>query len=113
VLDWITHRPDLALSPWGATRVGLGLWYSIPGTIAVETAIFAAGIWIYAACTRARDRIGRYALWIFVMVLYLSYIGNAFGPPPPSAEFLAWFGFGAWIFPLWAWWLDRHRLVIH
>src|SRR3954462_5216738 len=26
VLDWVTHRPDLPLAPWSATKVGLGLW---------------------------------------------------------------------------------------
>ena len=28
--------------------VGLGLWYSVPATLAVEFALFGAGVWIYA-----------------------------------------------------------------
>ena len=36
LLDYVTHRPDLPITMSGADRVGLGLWNSIPGTLAVE-----------------------------------------------------------------------------
>src|SRR5438132_6962683 len=61
VLDWITHRPDMPLYP-GSAKFGLGLWNSVPATIAVEVVMFFAGIWIYARATRARDAIGRWGL---------------------------------------------------
>lgn len=109
VLDFVTHRPDLPLYPGGTTRLGLGLWNSVSGTIAVESAMFAAAVWIYASSTRARDRVGSYGFWAFVALMVASYIANAFGPPPPSAEFLARFSLGMWLIPLWAWWFDRHR----
>jgi len=51
VLDWITHRADLQLAPGVALRTGLGLWNSTPGTIAVEVAMWIAGIWIYVRTT--------------------------------------------------------------
>jgi hypothetical protein len=41
----------------------------------------------------------------------LFYAANAFGPPPPSAEFLAKLSLGIWLIPLWAWWFDWNRLV--
>src|SRR5262249_23310826 len=61
VLDWITHRPDLPIVPGGA-RYGLGLWNSLPATVAVESAMWLAGILIYVRMTRPRDRVGKVAL---------------------------------------------------
>src|SRR6185436_9757600 len=39
ILDAATHRPDLPLDPWSDIRVGLGLWDSIPATLAVELVV--------------------------------------------------------------------------
>jgi len=111
VLDALTHRPDMPLTITGSTKVGLGLWNSISGTLAVEFVLFTAGVWIYCKATRPRDGIGRYALWCFALFASVSYLSSAFGPPPPSADFLAKFAFGAWLFVVWAWWMDRHREV--
>ncbi len=58
VLDFVTHRPDMPLWP-GGPKVGLELWASVPGTIVVEGLLFAAGVWVYASATRARDAVGR------------------------------------------------------
>jgi len=88
-LDWITHRPDLPIMPGDSTKVGLGLWNSVPATLIVESAMFAAGVWVYARATRARDTIGRVNFWIYVAVLSLIYAGNVLGPPPPDAHSLA------------------------
>jgi hypothetical protein len=82
VLDWITHRPDMPLYP-GGPKAGLGLWNSIPGTIAVEVAMFAVGVWMYAQATRPRDAIGRRAFAAFVGFLLAAYFGSM-GPPPPG-----------------------------
>src|SRR5262249_10756160 len=65
VLDLVSHRPAMPLWPDGP-RVGLGLWNSLPATLAVEFALFGAGAWIYASATRARDRWGGVLLWVFV-----------------------------------------------
>jgi hypothetical protein len=107
-LDWLTHRPDLPLYP-GGPKVGLGLWNSLPATLAVETALFATGVWLYLRTTRPMDRAGRISFAAFLAVLALIYIGNTFGPPPPSASAIAWTALGLWLFPLWAWHFDRHR----
>lgn len=111
VLDWITHRPDMPLYPGGPTH-GLGLWNAIPATIALELAMFAGGIWIYATWTRPRDAIGRWGFVSFVVTLLVIYAGNILGGPPPSVTAL-WIvaAFGAVIFTLWAWWFDRHRIA--
>ena len=58
LLDFITHRPDLPLYPGSRVYAGLGLWNSVPATIIVEGAIFALGVWLYAASTRSKDKYG-------------------------------------------------------
>jgi hypothetical protein len=107
-LDWVVHRPDLSLYP-GGEKFGLGVWNSIPLTLALEAGMFAIGLWIYLTTTRARDRVGSYAIWIFVVVLLLSYIGNVLSPPPPSETALIYFTPLVWIFVALAVWADRHR----
>lgn len=110
VLDWVTHRPDMPLYPGGGPLLGLGLWNSIAGTMVVELAMLALGVWLYASSTRARDRIGIYAFWAYVALLLVSYIGDRLSAPPASAAEIAWTGLVAEVILLpWAWWFDRHR----
>jgi hypothetical protein len=111
LLDALTHRPDLPLYPGSSTYVGLGLWDSRAGTFIVESAIFASGAMLYGKATRPRDRIGFYAFAWFIAVLFLFYLANLFGPPPPSEKAVAFGSLGLWVFVFWAYWLDRHRLV--
>ena len=91
--------------------VGWGWWNSIAVTTIVELTIFAAGISFYARSTRARDRIGSWGLWAYVVVLGILYFGSN-GSPPPGERALAWMALGIWIFVPWAWWVDKHRTPI-
>ena len=109
VLDFATHIPDLQLAPGDPTRVGLGLWRSTVGTLVVEGAIFAGGVWLYALGARPRDRAGRWALWSLVGVLVVAYVASIAGPPPPDIRAVGWAGLALWLFPAWAAWADRHR----
>ncbi len=112
VLDLIVHRPDLPLWP-GGPRVGLGLWYSVAATLAVEGALFVAGVWIYSTATQARDRIGRWALGALIVFLAAAYLSGLDGSPPPSPAAVAWVGVAAVVILLpWAAWIDRHRVVV-
>ena len=113
VLDALTHRPDMPLTMSAeSTRVGLGLWNSLPGTIAVELLLFAAGLWLYTQVTRALDRTGRLALWGLVAFLLVIYGANLFGPPPPSGMTAAWSALAMWLLVAWGYWVDRHRAVV-
>jgi hypothetical protein len=109
VLDFVSHRPDMPIYPGGRTY-GLSLWSSLPATVLVELAMFAAGVWLYAMTTRARDAIGRWSFVALVLFLLIAYGANLVGGPPPSVAAIAWVGIvGSVVILLWSWWTDRHR----
>jgi membrane-bound metal-dependent hydrolase YbcI (DUF457 family) len=109
-LDAIVHRPDLPIVPGGDLRVGLGLWSSVAGTLALEGLMFAAGLALYLRATKARDRAGAIGFWALIAVLLASYAGAAFGPLPPSVDAIAWAGLaGGALTAAWGYWVDRHR----
>ena len=109
VLDLFVHDPDLALVPWGASHVGMGLWNDPMLELVLELAIFAAGVFLYYRTTKAKDGIGRHGAWVLVLLLLVAHLSNYFGPPPPNAAMLGWFGQILWLFVILAYWVDRHR----
>lgn len=111
VLDWISHDPDLQLVPWSDARYGLGLWNSVPATLAVELGLFAPAVYAYVRVTSARDRIGSVGLWSVVGLLLVSMLGAAFGPPPPDARTVAVSALLIWLFVPLTTWIDNHRVA--
>lgn len=111
VLDYITHRPDMPIYP-GGPRYGLGLWNSLPITLAAELALFVAGIALYLSATRSKDRVGQYALWSLLIFLFVAYFASVLGPPPPSVHVLAFSALAIWLTVPWAAWADRHRTSV-
>lgn len=109
ILDLITHRPDLPLGFGGDVFFGFGLWNSLAGTLVVELAILAIGLAVYLRSTAAKDRVGSYGFWLLTVLLSILYVGNMFGPPPPSVPAIVVAGLGAWLFVIWAYVVDRHR----
>jgi hypothetical protein len=109
LLDVLTHRPDMPITIGGAQKIGLGLW-NYPGTtLAVESAMFLAGLALYVSVTREKDRTGRIALLALIATLAAIYFAALYGPPPPNAQAVAIAGHLSWLFVLWAYWIDRHR----
>ncbi len=78
-LDFLTHRPDMPVSPWSELKLGLGMWNSVPLTVVVETLMFAGAVAFYA---RGR-RMGK-GFWVLIATLGATYVGNVVGPPPPG-----------------------------
>jgi hypothetical protein len=79
VLDFISHPmgmgrelpPDLPLLFEGSPKVGLGLYNSVPAALSTEFGLLIAGIVIYLVSTQANDRIGRWAVWLIVLFMFL------------------------------------------
>jgi hypothetical protein len=111
LLDFVTHRPDLPLWP-GGPQVGLGLWNSIPLTLTIEGVLFAAGIALYLRATRPRDALGTWSLWGLVLLTTAIWVSGPFSPPPPSEMAIAVVALAMWLFPLWGWWIERHRTAV-
>jgi len=112
VLDFISHRPDMPLTFSGETKVGLGLWNSVPATVVVEALMFAAGLFIYARSTTARDRIGSIGLWVLALFFIVINAANILSPPPPSPAAVAWAAELLWLVVALAFWVDRHRYTL-
>ena len=110
-LDLPMHRPDLPLFGANGSKVGWGLWNSVPATLAIEFGLFAVGVAIYLRGTRALDRVGSWGLWAYIVVLAVVYIASS-SAPPPNERALAWSALGIWLFVPWAHWVDTHRMPI-
>jgi membrane-bound metal-dependent hydrolase YbcI (DUF457 family) len=108
LLDFFTHAPDLPLWPGVSPRFGLGLWNSIGGTIAVEGALWLAGLWLYLGPRRATRWVGPVALWSFVLVTTAMWLAGPWSPPPPSERAIAWFALIGWLTIPWAALADRY-----
>jgi hypothetical protein len=114
-LDLIVHTADLPLTPFGDSKAGFGLWNYVAATLVIELILFIGGAFIYASVTRAKNKTGKWLLWILVVLLVIVHIGNTFGPPPSdsiSGLFTSFISLMAVILAL-AYWLDRSREVKH
>jgi len=104
VLDFITHRADLQLSPFSHIRVGLGLWNEPVAEIILEVVLFFTGVYLYFKSTVVKRNI---SFWILIFVFLAIHFMNIFGPPPPSINAVAWSANLMWLFVVWAWWIEK------
>ncbi|MBI5215571.1 MAG: hypothetical protein HY960_07435 [Ignavibacteriae bacterium] len=109
ILDVITHRPDLPLTPGSSSFFGFGLWNSVAATVIIEGGLFALGIYFYTIATKVKNKKGIIGFWSLIAFLLLIYCMNLFGPPPPNVEAIPWAGLSLWLLVLWAWWVERNR----
>ena len=110
VLDFITHRPDLPLSPFTAQKLGLGLWNLPAIAIPFEVALFGIGIYYYL---KNSGTIRKTSFWILSGFLLLVYFLNLLGPPPPDTMAVAWSANLMWIIIIWAWWIEKPKRTTH
>ena len=112
VLDALTHRPDMPITLGETVKVGMGLWNFPWVAVPVELFLFAAGVWLYARCTKPANRKGSVGLWALVLFLLVIYLANVFGPPPPSTVAVAWSAQAMWLIVAWGFWIDRNRAPV-
>ena len=106
VLDFLTHKPDLQLTPFSETRVGLGLWNHPTVELLLETALFITGTFFYFVRMKPKRKV---AFWSLIAVFLIIHFVNVFGPTPPSINAVAWSANLMWLFVLWALWLERSK----
>lgn len=112
VLDWITHRPDLPLSPFSDITTGLGLWNYKLASIFVELILFIGGVYLYFRSTKARNKTGKISVWILIVFLVTIYFLNIFGPLPVSVDSIAKAALSQWILIAWGYWIDYNRTAV-
>jgi hypothetical protein len=104
ILDFITHRPDLPLSPFSDFKVGLGLWNMPIIEIVLEIGLFLTGVYLYFMTVKPKRKI---AFWTLIILFLAIHIMNIFGPLPPSINAVAWSANLMWMFVFWAWWIEK------
>jgi hypothetical protein len=113
VLDAISHPPDMALAPGTGTRIGLGLWGSMPATLVVEGGLWIAAVWIYIHASRSKNWAGRYVFWVVAaMITYIWVVNIRAGTDPNPVR--AGIG-GLVVFGLmvgWTYWMNRARRMV-
>jgi hypothetical protein len=109
LLDVASHSPDVPVGLDGP-KIGLGLWGSVPGTLAVELAMWWLAAAVYARATRATGRWGSVGLWTLVAVLSVAFVGGTIGPPPPDlTPLLVMIPVMTVVIVGWSWAVDRAR----
>jgi hypothetical protein len=110
VLDVISHRPDMQLSPGISNVWGLGLWNSVPATLIVEGGFWLLAIIVYVRAAHPKTRASHFAFWVGIALLTLLWYGNirrGMDPDPVRA------GVGGLIlFSLvvaWGYWMNARR----
>jgi membrane-bound metal-dependent hydrolase YbcI (DUF457 family) len=115
ILDVLTHRPDVPFWFGDSPKLGFGLWNSVTGTLVVELAMFAIGIWLYLNNTKSNNKKGTWGFWSLIAFLLVVYFGNAFGPKPPvdtPPVLIAGPALAIWLLVAWAYWTDKNRTVV-
>lgn len=104
VLDFITHRPDLPLSPFSDVKVGLGLWNHSVLAIIIELGLFILGTVLYYRSAKPQKKI---SFWLLIGFFVVIYFMNILGAPPPNVQAVAWSANLMWLFVIWAWWIEK------
>jgi hypothetical protein len=115
ILDFISHPmgmgktlpKDLPVLFDNSLKVGLGLYNSVVAALITELGLLAAGIFVYMKMTKAKDRTGKWS--IFVLILFLALFPLTMYLPStvsPYSVFLIIFMLPIGI------WIDRHRTFV-
>ena len=89
LLDALVHTPELPLVSNSSTKVGVGLWNTMPVALTLEAIIALAGLYLFlsgANLSRAR-KLGLTVL--FLVILVFTVVGMTIAPPPPSIVAMA------------------------
>ncbi|MGH7703370.1 MAG: hypothetical protein ACREMO_09770 [Gemmatimonadales bacterium] len=89
LLDLVAHVPDLPLLGNDSSKLGLGLWRSLPATVAVETSLLLGGVLIYLWHPSRKHAPSWIRVLLLAAILLALFLGSLAGPPPPSVRAMA------------------------
>jgi hypothetical protein len=84
VLDVISHCPDMALIGSDGPKVGLGLWNSFAGSVAVELVLILVGLILYLRATKPRRALSYLPLSLFILYSAFMFTGWLLGTIPEN-----------------------------
>ena len=89
LLDALVHAPELPLTGENSTKVGLGLWQSMPLALGVETLIALGGLWLFVggANLSRGNKLGLTVLSLFLLAF--TVLGMTVAPPAPTVTAMA------------------------
>ena len=82
LLDFVTHRPDLALP--NGDKVGLGLWNHPTIEMPLEIGLTLGGLWLFLRATQPATPAGRWSWAVLLVALLCMQAVNWFGPVAPE-----------------------------
>jgi hypothetical protein len=88
-LDVLVHVADLPITGNDSPKLGLGLWNNPTATMIAELLVFGLGLALYLTLRSHRHPVRLLRLAILVVLLVGTYLGNTYGPVPPSMTVVA------------------------
>jgi hypothetical protein len=79
--DIISHRPDLPLFGDGSPRIGMGLYGSMAGSVALEGVLFVLGLYWYQRAVPLSSSIGRPGFVCFIATMLTVYFWTMVDAP--------------------------------
>lgn len=90
LLDLVSNPGNIPVTGTESVHLGLGLARSLPGTLAVELGLLAAGLWVFLTVHRShKHHVRRGSMILFTGVLLVLFLGMLFGPSPSTPDTVA------------------------
>lgn len=86
LLDVVAHIPDVPLAGNDSLKLGLGLWRSVPATLAVEIGMLAVGLGLVILWPPKRYHPRTWRLLLIGLIFAVMEVASVLGPPPPSVR---------------------------
>lgn len=89
VLDALVHKPELPLGGASSTKVGLGLWQSMPVALVVASAVVVTGLCLFVPGNTLSRVKALSLVALSLLILAFTVLGMTIAPPPPSVLAMA------------------------
>lgn len=110
LLDVLVHVADLPLSGDTSRKVGLGLWHSVPASVAAELLVLLAGLAIYFAFRRQGRTGPTWRVLTYAGILLAIYLASLLSGPPPGIKAVAYMNIaGTLLFVALAAWAEPRK----